>query len=312
MAIDLSSPDPAPATPAGFGNTSCLDGLAPLASRYDAFILDMWGVIHDGVAVYPGVTDCLARLRRLGKTVVVLSNAPRRNTDVATRAEALGLPRHLYDDVTSSGEEAWQHLAARRGPAADPWYAALDGACYHLGPDRDADMRHGLDEHFTDDITAAGFVLLTGAIGHEDGIEDYQARLETMLARHLPMICANPDLVVMRGDKMEICAGLIADRYADMGGDVRYHGKPHGSVYQTCFRQLGEPPRARILAVGDSLRTDVTGARAAGIDIAFLPGGIHTADTGLAHGMLPEATHLAATFERYGMAPSYAMAALRW
>lgn len=293
-------------------NTPCLDGLASVTDRYDGFILDMWGVVHDGIAVYPGVIDCLERLKAAGKRIVVLSNAPRRRDEVAARAESLGLPRSLYDDVLSSGEEAWQMLAGRHGADADPWYAALTGPCYHLGPDRDHEMRDGLDETYTDEIDAAGFILNTGAYGFHDTVESYQTLLDAALARQLPMICANPDLVVMRGDAMEICAGIIADRYKEMGGTVRYHGKPHQSVYETCLSMLGVADRRRILAVGDSMRTDVTGGHNAGIDVAFVPGGIHTADTGLTHGETPLAERLSDLYAAYGLSPTYAVAALRW
>jgi HAD superfamily hydrolase (TIGR01459 family) len=246
-------------------------GLSALAERYDAFIIDLWGVMHDGLKAYPAAVEALRRLRAAGKRSVVLSNAPRRAHVIAARNAEIGIPADLPDYLLSSGEDAWQHLKSR----PDAWYQALGRRCYHLGPPRDYGMREGLDLDFVDDLAAADFILNTGILHDHDQVATYRPFLDEGLARDLPMICANPDLIVMRGEAMEICAGALALDYEQKGGNVRWHGKPHPEVYRSCFALLEDIAPARIAAIGDSLRTDVAGAQASGIDSIFIAGGIH-------------------------------------
>jgi HAD superfamily hydrolase (TIGR01459 family) len=252
-------------------------GLGTLAARYDGFILDLWGVIHDGVAPLPGAVECLHRLTDGGKRVALLSNAPRRADDVIRRITRIGVPRATYHHVMSSGEEAWQYLHRQE----DPFYATLGRRCLHIGSDRDLEIRDGLDLDFVEGAATADFVLNTGPAGWDDTIENYTPLLSRCLDRRLPMVCANPDLVVMHGGKLALCAGALAQWYEAAGGRVRWHGKPHPSVYESCLGLLGIPDRARVLAVGDSLRTDIAGAAAAGLDSFFVAGGIHAEEFGL-------------------------------
>jgi HAD superfamily hydrolase (TIGR01459 family) len=246
-------------------------GIGEVAEDFDGYILDLWGVLHDGLRAYPPTLECLERLRALGKRIAILSNGPRRATAVAERCRELGiLPQH-YDHLMSSGEETWRHLKAR----SDPWYRALGRRCFHLGPARDLGMREGLDETFVEALADADFILVTGILRSEDRIEDYEPFLGEALSRGLPMVCANPDLVVVRGETIELCAGTVADRYAEMGGDLRYHGKPHAPIYRTCLELFDGIAPERILAVGDSLRTDVAGARGVGVAALFVASGIH-------------------------------------
>ena len=247
-------------------------GLSEIADDYDGYIFDLWGVLHNGVQAFAGGLECLARLRAMGKSVLILSNAPRRIEVLSAHCAGLGIQADHYDALMSSGEDAWRHLEAR----PDAWYRDLGDRCLHLGPERDHGMRVGLDFAFVDDLAAADFILNTGALDAADTAETYRALLEAALARGLPMVCANPDLVVRRGDKMEICAGAIAAFYEELGGEVRYHGKPHGGIYRSCLELLEGLPPARILAVGDSIRTDIAGARAQGIDALFVAAGIHS------------------------------------
>lgn len=253
-----------------------ITGMRELAPRYDGFILDLWGVIHDGVAPMPGALECLRCLKERGKRIVLLSNAPRRSDDVIRRISALGVPAELYDEVMSSGEEAWQHLSRR----TDPFYAALGRRCLHIGSERDMEIRDGLGLDFVDTAEQAQFVLNTGPAGWDDRIEDYEPLLRAALRRDLPMVCANPDLVVLHGGRLALCAGALAQWYAEAGGRVRWHGKPFPSVYETCLGLLGVEDRSRILAVGDSLRTDIAGAASAGIDSLLIAGGIHAEEFG--------------------------------
>src|SRR5712691_9577364 len=251
-----------------------IDGMQALAPGYDGFILDLWGVVHDGTAPFPGVLDCMARLVGAGKRVVLLSNAPRRSDDVVRRIAKIGVPAGLYHGVMSSGEEAWQHLARRD----DPFYAALGRRALHIGSERDLEIRVGLGLDFVETPAEADFILNTGPAEWEDTIADYTPVLAAARERDLPMVCANPDLVVIHNGQPALCAGALAEEYERLGGRVRWHGKPYPSVYDSCLALLGITERRRILAIGDSLRTDIAGAAGAGIDALLIAGGVHAGE----------------------------------
>jgi HAD superfamily hydrolase (TIGR01459 family) len=251
-----------------------IEGMRELAPRYDGFILDLWGVVHDGLAPFPGVLDCMERLIGAEKLLVLLSNAPRRADDVVRRIEKIGVPRRLYHAVLSSGEEAWQHLHRRD----EAFYAALGRRCLHVCSERDLEMREGLDLEWVDAPEEADFILNTGPAEWDDTHEDYAPLLHAARARDLPMVCANPDLVVIHGGRPALCAGAIAEQYEALGGIVRWHGKPYPSVYDSCLGLLGIADRRRILAIGDSLRTDIAGAAGAGIDSLLVVSGIHAVE----------------------------------
>jgi HAD superfamily hydrolase (TIGR01459 family) len=270
-----------------------IQGIAALAPRYDGFILDLWGVVHDGVAPLPGALECLDALKAAGKRIALLSNAPRRSDDVVERITRIGVPAGLYHHVLSSGEEAWQHLHRRD----DPFYAALGRRCLHIGSERDMLIREGLELEFVDTAEQAEFILNTGPAGWEDRIEDYAPLLRRALARDLPMVCANPDLVVMHGDRLALCAGALAQWYEEAGGWVRWHGKPFRSVYDTCLELLGIEDRKRILAVGDSLRTDIAGATGAGLVGVLIAGGIHAEEFGAIGNQPPDLERIAAVLQ---------------
>jgi HAD superfamily hydrolase (TIGR01459 family) len=251
-----------------------IDGMRLLAPVYHGFILDLWGVVHDGSAPFPGVLDCMEKLLGAGKRLVLLSNAPRRADDVKRRIAKIGVPERLYHGVMSSGEEAWQYLYRRD----DPFYAGLGRHCLHIGSDRDLEMRDGLDLVFVETPEEADFILNTGPAGWEDTTEDYAPVLHAARERDLPMVCANPDLVVIHNGRPALCAGALAEQYEAIGGRVRWHGKPHPSVYDSCIDLLGIADRKRLLAIGDSLRTDIAGAAGAGIDSLLIAGGVHAAE----------------------------------
>jgi len=288
-------------------------GLAPLADRYDGYILDLWGVLHDGVQAFPEAIVCLERLRALDKGIAILSNAPRRSAEVEERMNELGIAPGLYDYVLSSGEVAWRHLHDR----TDEWYRNLGRRCFHLGPDRDRGMREGLNLDFTEAVEEADFVLNTGAHMTEDTVDTYGHELRAAAAARLPMVCANPDLEVIRGGKREICAGLLAQHYEELGGSVRYHGKPFHEVYAACLGALGLADRRRVLGVGDSLRTDIAGASSAELDGLLVLGGIHAdalgieTETTLNPGIIDPA-RLAAFCAEQGQTPQAAIPVFRW
>jgi HAD superfamily hydrolase (TIGR01459 family) len=272
-------------------------GLRQIAADYDGFLLDLWGVLHDGVRPYPEAIDCLQALQRLGKRVILLSNAPRRAASVKAGTTRIGIAEDLYEELVCSGEETWRDLEAW----SDPFYRGLGRRCFPLMAERDRGMLEGLELAIVSDVGAADFLLATGVEGPGDRVEHFAAVLEAARARDLPMVCANPDLVVMRGGVREICAGSIAEAYERLGGRVRYHGKPHPPIYRRCFELLAPIERSRILAVGDSLRTDVTGAMRAGIASVFVTDGIHGEELA---GADLDGAGLARLFERWGCRPT--------
>jgi HAD superfamily hydrolase (TIGR01459 family) len=285
-----------------------IGGLRELAPRYDGFILDLWGVIHDGVAPIPGAVDCLQSLLAATKRIVLLSNAPRRADDVVRRITAVGVPAGLYHDVMSSGEETWQYLKCRD----DPFYAALGRRCLHIGSEREMEIREGLDLEYVDDPEDAEFILNTGPAGWDDRIEDYEPLLRRALDRGLPMVCANPDLVVQRGTTLHLCAGALAQWYEEAGGRVRWHGKPFRSVYESCLGLLGVTERSRVLAVGDSLRTDIAGAAGAGIESLLIAGGIHAEEFGTPGERHPDLGRVEVALRESGYDPVGVAWSLRW
>ncbi len=283
-------------------------GMEELAAEYDGYILDLWGVIHDGVTVFPGVMDCLSRLREVGKRIVLLSNAPRRSHVIVGQLEEFGVPGELYDGVMSSGQEAYDHLAARD----DPWYAALGERCFHIGPERDMNMLEGLSLQDMETLSEAQFILNTGPWDDGETVSDYEDTLVEGARAKLPMICSNPDLEVVRGGVRMICAGALARRYEELGGEVRYHGKPDKEIYESCFRCLGIADHSRILAVGDSLRTDIAGGKNAGIDSLLVTDGLHGEEIGLARGEAPDPVRLAGFCKAAGHFPNGAIPSFRW
>src|SRR6266850_3541498 len=178
-----------------------IDGMRELAPHYDGFILDLWGVVHDGIAPFPGVLDCMEQLIGAGKRLVLLSNAPRRSDDVVRRIARIGVPEGLYHGVMSSGEEAWQYLRRRD----EPFYAALGRRVLHIGSERDLEIREGLGLDFVETPAAADFILNTGPAEWDDTIADYAPVLDAARDRDLAMVCANPDLMVIHGGKPALC-----------------------------------------------------------------------------------------------------------
>lgn len=249
-----------------------LPGLAPIAGEFRGFVVDLWGVIHDGVHAYPGAIACLEHIRAGGGRVALLSNAPRRAAALAAAMRRMGIDDTLYCGIVTSGEAT--HLLLRE--RADPWFAALGSHVFHLGPERDRNVLDGLPYERVVRPADADFVLNTGPDDHADPsrLEDYEPLLEACIAQSLPMVCVNPDREVIRGGVRVLCAGALAFRYRELGGEVRMVGKPDPTIYQPVLAMLGLP-RERILAIGDGLETDIAGARAAGLAAAWVLGGIH-------------------------------------
>ncbi len=286
--------------------TEIVAGLEPLAGRYDAFLVDLWGCFHDGLKPFPAAVEALGRLRAGGgKRVCFLSNGPRRIAALVRRLEEMGAPPDLHDAVMSSGEAAWAALKQRD----DPWHARLGRRCLHIGPERDNDVREGNGLEIVERVEDADFILCTGVDAWDETVADYEPLLAAGAARGLPMVCANPDLAVHIGDRLSICAGALGERYRALGGDIGWHGKPYPTVFERAFEALGNPAPERVLMIGDGLRTDVAGGHAFGIDTLFLSAGIHAEEVGAP----PDPARLAARCAELGVPePDWATTALRW
>lgn len=287
------------------GAIARLAGVSELAGRYDGFILDVWGVIHDGVGLFPGVVDCLDRLAAAGKRSVMLTNAPRRGPAVVETLRALGLPGRHCGDVVSSGEATFADLSERSAAV----YAGAGDRFVHIGPDRDRGLFEGLDWTETRRLGEAGLVVNTGPWEDDEEVSDYEELLGRIAALGLPMVCANPDLSAVRGGRPFICAGALAQRYEELGGAVRHLGKPRAEIYDYCFRALQGIGRPRIAAIGDSFRTDIVGARNAGIASVLAECGMHGRE--LRSGGDPEGT-LARLADSWGARPVATIPSLMW
>ncbi len=281
-----------------------ISGLRELATRYDLLVCDIWGVIHNGREAYPGVVDTLRRFRENG-IVLLLSNAPRPNAPIREQLASLSVGADAYDELVTSGDLTRRALAAR---------APLK--VHRVGPDRDGPLFENLAVHLVA-MKDADAVVCTGPFDDtNEGPDDYRDYWHDALARRLPFYCANPDLVVQRGDKMIYCAGALAQQYESMGGEVLYLGKPHAPAYALVAERLRERagrdiPRAKWLAVGDGLKTDILGATRAGIDSLLITGGIHESE--LAHDDgTPDPARIERVFASQNLKSVAAMRRLLW
>lgn len=240
--------------------------LSPLMQRYDGFIIDLWGVIHDGTNPYPGAVEAIHALHAAGKKLMFLSNAPRRASMATGRLTQFGILPKQYEALITSGEVAFQLLQSGA--------LALGKHYYYLGPGKDENILDGLEGFTaTEDIAAADFILNTG---YEQDFQPHDAvlpTLEKLRAAQLPLLCVNPDLEVVKQDGTHmLCAGALAKAYAGMGGTVHLIGKPHGEVYAAAKHAL--KGAKNLLAIGDNPLTDILGANQAGVDSLLLTGGV--------------------------------------
>lgn len=255
---------------ANVANPPFVGGLAELAADYPVLLCDVWGVLHDGVRAYADACAALIAYRRGGGTAILLTNAPRPKADVVAQLRGFGVPPEAYDDIVTSGDTAREALAARPGARV-----------FHVGAERDMSIYAGLPIELTGE-EACDVISCTGLFDDDrETPDDYDVRLAAWQARDLPMICANPDIVVERGDRLVWCAGALAERYRLIGGKTTVIGKPFPAVYEAALARVNpRPSKAKVLAVGDGLRTDVRGAFDNGFDVVFVTGGIHAADFG--------------------------------
>lgn len=286
-----------------------IDGLRLLAGRYDVALCDVWGVVHDGRRAFPSACEALSRFRESGGTVVLITNAPRPNGPIQAQLDRLGVPRAAYDAIVTSGDVTIGLVRAR---GAAP--------LHHIGPARDLTLFDTLAELGWQAprvaLVEAAYVLCTGLFDDtRETPADYDATFAAMLARKLTMICANPDLVIHRGDDLVYCAGALAQRYADRGGETIYAGKPYAPIYREALARAaaargGAIDKSRVVAIGDAMRTDIAGAASQGLDALFVAAGIHRDEIG------GESAIDAAAFEqfaaRHGVRPTAIIDTLVW
>jgi len=279
-----------------------IDRFAPLAASYDVVLCDVWGVVHNSLVAFPAACDALARFRAGGGTVLLITNAPRAADVVVQLLDKLNVAHDVYDGIVSSGDVTRDVIAHRRGESV-----------YHIGPKRDVSVFSEFGIEAFAPPESADYVVCTGLFDDDrETPENYRPLLTKLRARNLLMVCANPDLVVERGDRLIYCAGAIADLYGSLGGEVLYAGKPHRPIYEAALAKAaaarGQAPTLdRVLAIGDSVRTDLTGALGFGIDCLFLTRGIHSEEFEGIDQLDP-----ASVKELFGHPPRALMRELRW
>lgn len=279
-----------------------ITGLDGVLHRYDAILCDVWGVVHNGREHFPAAAAALARARAHGKIVLLVSNVPKPRDPIPGQLDRLRVPRAAWDEIVTSGDAIRAELKAR-----------APGPMYKIGPPHDAPLWAGLGLQYAA-LTEARFIGISG-LNHDDHETpaDYAGILETAFARGLELLCANPDIVVRVGDKLIWCAGAIARDYAALGGRVVMAGKPYAPIYDLAYRELArrtgkEIDRARLLAVGDGIGTDLKGANAQNIDALFIASGMH-GETLQTQGAL-DAGKVQAALAAEGASARYAMTAL--
>lgn len=281
-----------------------LESVAPLAGHYDAWLCDIWGVMHNGERPYMDAARACIRFREDGCRVALISNSPRPCGPVARQLEQIGVPAETYDAIVTSGDTTRHELAARRNKPL-----------FHLGPARDKPLLEGLDLKLAG-FEEASYVLCSGL--YDDLTEtpdDYAQTLSRMKERGMVMVCANPDIQVERGHRLIYCAGALAAAYEKLGGKVIYTGKPHKPIYDAAIARIREltgeeTPLERILCIGDGIRTDMAGAAAAGMDALFIASALHI--EGAENDGPLEPAVVAAAFSGTGIVPVAAQKSLKW
>ena len=278
-----------------------VEQLRGLVDGVEVILSDIWGVVHNGLESFPEACEALHTYRQRGGTVILITNAPRPADSVQRQLRKLGVADETYDAIVSSGDLTRNFVADHPGKKM-----------FWIGPDRDSSIHRGLDAVMAP-LEQADYIVCTGLFDDEtESAEDYRAMMLQAREHKLPLICANPDIVVERGDRLIYCAGAIAELYRELGGEVIFYGKPHRPIYERAMalaaERRGQPTSLdRVLAIGDSVRTDLTGALGFGIDCLFLTRGIHSEEFEGIDQLDP-----ASVKELFGHPPRALMRELRW
>ena len=248
-----------------------VERLRDVTDGVDVLLSDIWGVVHNGLEAFPEACEALHSHRSRGGTVILITNAPRPADSVQRQLRKLGVTVETYDAIVTSGDLTRHYVAGHPGRKV-----------FWLGPERDSSIYRGLDAVLSP-LEGADYLICTGLLDDEtETAEDYRPMMLKARERNLPFICANPDIVVERGDRLIYCAGAIAELYRELGGEVIFYGKPHRPIYERAMELAAEQrqgrtvSRERVLAIGDSVRTDLVGAHGFGIDCLFVTRGIHS------------------------------------
>jgi HAD superfamily hydrolase (TIGR01459 family) len=278
-----------------------IEQLRGLVDGVEVILSDIWGVVHNGLESFPEACEALHTYRQRGGTVIMITNAPRPADSVQRQLRKLGVADDTYDAIVSSGDLTRNFVADHPGKKM-----------FWIGPDRDSSIHRGLDAVMAP-LEQADYIVCTGLFDDEtESAEDYRAMMLQAREHKLPLICANPDIVVERGDRLIYCAGAIAELYRELGGEAIFYGKPHRPIYERAMalaaERRGQPTSLdRVLAIGDSVRTDLTGALGFGIDCLFLTRGIHSEEFEGIDQLDP-----ASVKELFGHPPRALMRELRW
>ncbi|MGY4194974.1 TIGR01459 family HAD-type hydrolase [Bradyrhizobium sp. USDA 4520] len=286
-------------------DATAIAGLHAIVDRFDHVLLDQWGTLHEGLAVFPAALECVARLREAGKRILVLSNSGKRAGSNQRRLATLGLPPDAYDGVLSSGEVTWRGLHAREQAP----FAELGRACFLISRDGDRSIVDDTDLVVVSNMREADFILLGGLDDDAAEPERWREPLTTAAARQLPMLCANPDLVMFGVAGLIPAPGALAAFYHSLGGTVLFVGKPHPPMFAAALDQLGRPPPDRILVIGDSLDHDIAGGRTAGMLTLLIGSGAHRATLAQASDLPRAIQTVAGTAARM---PHWTMDHLTW
>ena len=277
-----------------------IGGLGDLADSYGALLCDVWGVVHNGVRAYSDAVEALCAFRESHGPVVLITNAPRPAALVELQLDELNVPHAAYDAVVTSGDVTRSAVAARPGAKV-----------LHIGPQRDLGFYDGLDIELVDHDEEAELVSCTGLFDDtSESPEDYRLRFAGLAARDLTLVCANPDIVVERGDQMIWCGGALARLYGELGGRTVLAGKPFSPIYDAALEAIGEPDKASVLTIGDGLYTDIKGACNYGLDALFVTGSIHAADFGPVDD--PDPAVVAKRLRQDGLAAVAIIPKLKW
>ena len=274
-------------------------GVRSLADRFDQFVVDQYGVLHDGTVPYPGATDALAHLRQAGKAVLLLSNSGRRSRSNEERLVRLGFEAGSWSHFLSSGEVAWRHLAAKI--EARPATERL--RCLLVSREGDRSAVEGLALDLVAEARDAEIVLIAGSDGDRVDMDHYRRLLEPAAAAGVPCLCTNPDKLMLVREGTRFGAGRIAETYAAMGGPVTWIGKPHAEIYDAAMHMLGQPPATSVVCIGDSIEHDIAGGQSMGLPTALVA-------TGILDGASSEQKE--ELFAAHGARPDYLLPSFVW
>ena len=251
-----------------------INGLEEIADRYDAFLVDSYGVLHDGKSLFRDAAICLRELRNANKKVILFTNTPRRSETVAGEVAGVGITAEYYDIVISAGEVAYTALE----PSSGALRQSIGTTYYYIGPERSLEVARGLDLSATTDLDDAEFLLITGFAADSPTVESYEPILVEAKQRELPALCVNPDRFAIRAGSFGPCSGAIGYRYQELGGEVYFYGKPYRHIYEAAMTALPGVAPNRVIGIGDAFETDIAGARNFGLDALLVASGIHAGE----------------------------------